>query len=209
MGIVVGAPGIGKTTTIEHYQWEKQHVFLATMFPGVKTTAHLLRTLEKSILGGNSFRRTGPNDVYHELRDWFVRAPTLLIIDEAQHLEPAGLETLRCLHDESRCGLVLSGNPTITTRLEAAPARFAQFLSRIGIRFASDGAQPEDVQCLLDHHEIADPRARTALARIGNRKRELRTPSKIINLARGVAGEQPIEFAHVERALEMFGMEEQ
>jgi hypothetical protein len=206
MGVVIGAAGVGKTTTLSYYADTEEWVYIATMSPATAALNKMLHTVGQAM---HIWGRSPPYaDIVSGLRE--RRRRCLLIIDESQHLENRALDGLRSIRDESGCGLILAGNPSVVTRFGGnKEAMFAQFLSRIGMYCRLDRIFPEDCEALCDHHQVVGARARTILKRISNRPGGLRTIGNIINVARDDAGRgKPIELQHIQDAIAHLGMEE-
>ncbi len=79
-------------------------------------------------------------------------APTnyvkLLIIDEADRLQPKSLEQVRDIYDRRQLAVILIGMPGIEIRL----IRFPQLYSRIGFAHAYKPLSKEEITFIVQHH---------------------------------------------------------
>jgi DNA transposition AAA+ family ATPase len=96
----------------------------------------------------------------------------LLIVDEADRLKTAALETLRDLYDRTALGLVLIGMPGMQRRL----ARYPQLYSRVGFAHEFRPLATDEVTSVVTNHwrelglqvpsgEFNDPDAVAAVVR--------------------------------------------
>ena len=214
IGVVVGSPGVGKTTAFRHYVEKpistlngRRTAFLVQMTQDEEAdrpNRMLLRIAEKVGL----YVLT-PSEACEQLTRRLGQGD-LLIIDEAQFLRDSGLEMLRGLHDQGHFGLVLGGNPTVITRgNKVRQARMGHFFSRIGYRCPSlDEPLPEDADALFDHHQVQGARTRMILRRYITPNDGLRQAfEKIVSTAHELAGEgNPIQLTHVEKAIVTRGL---
>ena len=109
-------------------------------------------------------------DIYAHMRATWTE---LVLVDEADRLKLAALETLRDRYDRGQIGLVLIGMPGLEKRL----ARYAQFYSRIGFvhefRTLSEGEMSFVLACqwqrlglLLEPDNASDAEAMATVIRI-------------------------------------------
>lgn len=76
------------------------------------------------------------------------RRVNLLIIDEAERLQPKCLELVRDIYDREQISVILIGMPGIEKRL----VRFPQLYSRIGFAHAYKPLVEQEVIFIIQHH---------------------------------------------------------
>ncbi|NIX75415.1 AAA family ATPase [Microvirga terricola] len=184
-GVISGGAGIGKTTTIESYRQRAPNVFVVTAEPVAKSSHALLMDLAEAI----GVVERSPVRLSRAIQNRLKTMKALLVVDEAQHLPTATLEQLRTIHDLAKCGLVLSGNQTVYSRLAggAAKAEFAQLFSRVGMKMSQDRPLDEDVVSLARAWGVTSENEINLLRVIGRKPGALRGVAKTIRLAHMVA----------------------
>lgn len=208
MGLLIGAPGVGKTTTLRHYAATERNVWLATMAPSASALVPALTRVAEAI--GTHAPATGAISVHdaicRRLRD--LGPGGLLLLDEAQHLCDQSLEELRCIHDSAEVGIVIAGNATFVTRFagKVKAAAFAQLTSRIGAKMFLKEPMPEDIAALCDHHRVAGKKSRVLLERHAGIGGGLRIVGKLIRHAERLAEGRAIELRHLQDATAALGL---
>lgn len=180
---IYGSSGVSKTKTIEHYRQENPNVWVATMTPAhsgvsacLEEIAHALEMRGLSARASRLFREIEPR----------VRGTLgLIIIDEAQHLQPTALEVIRALHDASGIGIVLAGNETVYARLTGGvkSAIFAQLFSRVGKRLKIVRPLKADVVSIANALGVTGKKECDALYSIAQKPGALRSVVKTLRLA--------------------------
>ncbi|MBF0392301.1 MAG: ATP-binding protein [Alphaproteobacteria bacterium] len=209
MGSVTGGPGVGKSSAIAEFARQQPHAILCRM---TKAAGRLQPGLARIVtsLGGYAAAQMGSADLYEEiLRRLPHYTTTLLILDEAQHMDDDLLEAVRDLFDEDRGGVVLVGSGELSDRWNAKSAakrrKWAQLTSRLTVNYDIPAALPEDIAALCDHHAIASKRSRALLSRAGASDGGLRNIAVRIAIARNLVGAGAIELAHLEEAERILG----
>lgn len=206
---IVGDPGLGKTASLDQYRATTPNAYKVTASPSISTNFAILRAVEAALQATPYYNTSLSNRALSAMvRDGLRDAHAVLIIDEAQWCSEAGLEELRAIHDETKCGLVLAGNRQVLSRLEGKhrAAAYAQLFSRISFRHLIERPEPDDVQVLLDAWKVTSPKERDYLNRIAMRPGGggLRQMSKVLELASITAlGEGQLEercLTHIEDA---------
>lgn len=131
--VIYGAPGIGKTVTLEKYVKTNPTALFITATPNIRSgrdiMEEILEVLNKKADGRNkSLEKSIINTLKNSNR--------MIIIDEAHFLRLDGLETLRRIYDATKCPVALVGNPKIMEIItEKNKTVTGQFFSR-SVRFA-------------------------------------------------------------------------
>ena len=183
LAVIVGAPGVGKTTTARQYASQVANVWLLTAEPCFGQPRAMLEYLAQVV--GVSAPGVSGQRISRAIVDRISRTGGLIIVDEAQHLSSVTLDQLRTIHDLSDIGVTLLGNPSVYGRLDGGNRRehFAQLWSRIGMRVRRDGAQKGDIDALLDAWAVEDAEARAACRAVGLRGGALRSMTKVLRQA--------------------------
>jgi DNA transposition AAA+ family ATPase len=179
--VVVGVPGIGKTSAIDHYAATTPNVFRLTLEPSCKSVFAML------ILLTEVMRITEKNPALLSQRiGAFLQAKEgLIIIDEAQHAGMDMLEQLRAFSDTAGAGVVLAGNHSILKKIAGGSGRgqYAQLASRVGMRLVLNKARKGDVDSIADAWSITDAAERTFIAKIAAKPGALRSVTKMMRIA--------------------------
>lgn len=186
--LVIGAAGVSKTSSIRQYKANNPNVFVATMAPHTRSVNGMLLQLCHALELNE--RRSGGSYTLAQLAiSRLIDRRAVVIIDEAQHLSDVALEQLRYIHDVSGAGLVLSGNPTVLTRVTggARRAEFAQLDSRISLPHVIKHPDPEDIAIMLDAWTVRDEREREFMAKIAMSPGALRKFTQVLKLATLIA----------------------
>ena len=170
IGLCYGVPGVGKTVSARQYaRWDELEAVLGPpphrhdgipppdsgpwqtilYTPGVVNTP---RIIERDVGGlwRAVFGLARRAIVGHPDPERGPRPPDLIVVDEADCLETAGLEQLRDLYDRRHIGLVLIGMPGLQKRL----ARYAQLYSRVGFVHQFQPLSGREFQNVVEHELV-------------------------------------------------------
>ena len=183
--VVVGAPGIGKTTTARAYHRTGHNVWLLTAQPTGGSAGRMVNDLATALeMGGHLGMRAAAL-----LNPLIIKRlqglQSLIIVDEAQHLSSPALDQLRTYHDLAECGVVLLGNHSIFRRLDGGvrSADYAQLFSRVGMRLDRKKPHSDDIEILLDAWKIEDKAVRKVARAVARRPGALRAMTKVLKQA--------------------------
>jgi DNA transposition AAA+ family ATPase len=150
MVVVAGVPGVSKTATARQYCQDNPRAYMATMDPACRGVPTMLLEILDAI--GVADARGTPQQLAKKVVQKLTEAPSLLILDEAQHLSEQAIEQLRAINDRTRqmgagAGIVLMGNELAYTKIgpTGSKAVFAQVSSRIAQRRYFEAPLAEDV----------------------------------------------------------------
>lgn len=204
-GLVMGAPGVSKTTSAKYYKASYPSVWLITMEPAKGGVHHVLMELRAEL---QVQERAVAN-----ISDAIVRrlsgCNALLIVDEAQHLQSRAIDQLRTIHDKAQCGVVLMGNESIVAKLgdpERAP-QLAQLYSRIGLRLDLRRPKKADIDALLAAWDVGDKAEQEFLGKVAAKPGGLRSLTKTVRAATAMAAgnEEKRTLAHLRDAWSRVG----
>ncbi len=131
--LLCGDSGAGKTTALKKFAMDNTDVIYISVNPTCRTP----RTIMTVILSKLNQKTTGrENDLYNRLYECLMGTNLkLIIVDEADNLNPRALQTLRHLNDETGIGLVFSGNDIIHHQMYGRGSlQYDQLRTRIGSR---------------------------------------------------------------------------
>lgn len=183
--VVYGAPGLGKTCSINQYARQGASCWVATMSTA---TSSIVTCLEEVCAAVGLEPGSGAARMQRALVKRLADSGGILIIDEAQHLKLDALEVLRALHDQAGVALALVGNETVYSRLTGGnrSANFAQLYSRVGKRVSLTKPHEEDVKAMAAAWGLEGPAA-DIVKDIAATPGALRSVTKVLRLATMVA----------------------
>lgn len=202
IAVIYGGAGVGKTYSCQEYQRNYPNVWLVTM---TSDTAHVAAALEEiaETIGLRGIPGRAAR-LRRELVRKFNGSKGLLIIDEAQHLSMAALESLRAIHDATGIGLVLAGNDYVYARLTGGSrsATFAQLFSRLGKKLRLVRPSKNDALVLLDTIGVKGKKERETLVDIALKDGALRIMVKVWRLATMIADGKgaDVTYGHIQAA---------
>ena len=216
IAVVFGGAGVSKTTTALRYvndrrPAEKGHVYYVTAAKWISSPTAILQEIADAIsiyLAASAYR----ND---SLARGILRklAPgDLLIVDEAQHLDPNALDGIRYFHDEGRIGIAYLGNQEVWSRIggKGRRAAFAQLHSRVGMRLPIPQPQEGDADAVLEAWGIVGRNERRYAQQIASLPGGLRTLAQVLRQARIVARgmKRPVDQNIMRAAADSLGIDE-
>lgn len=186
-GVIVGPPGGGKTWALKDYRQNNPNVWLVTVEPLIKTASAIMQEI-CTVMGIAEKSATRlPRAIARHTED----KQGLLIVDEAQILDVAGLEQLRALNrDGDGLAIVICGNVGILSKLEGLSKSNAQLYSRVGGRKVFHGATAEDINTLLSAWGVEDAAEDRFLRAIAAKPGHLRNIDKCLKRANVLANGQ-------------------
>lgn len=206
MGIVVGSPGVGKTTALRRYADTHTETYFCTMRSSVSSLSAALAHICAALGEYGATKSAETSQIICNRIRW-TGEDAMLIIDEAQELKDTVINELRGIHDATGLPIVFCGNRDFRSRFNnTRAAAFAQFTSRVGIRLELWESSIADIETVCRHHKVQGKRAWTYLtdhAASGG----LRTVSKLIAPAARIAGAGPIQLKHLKAAARLLGAE--
>ena len=209
VAITLGA-GMGKTTTAEKYLELVPSTYMVTMRPTTSSMHAMLKELARALQITEKSSHLVDTAIGEKLRR--NGRKTLLMIDEAQHLNDEAVNQLRYFLDRYKCGIALIGNLDIQTRYGGATPRegYGQIHRRISKRLQRLKPQAGDIEALLDARQISDPESRKLLATIGQKPGALGQIVETLQLAQLLAAgkAEPLAATHIRAAWINRGNEE-
>ena len=149
---IYGAPGIGKTVTVNRWVETHPNSIFFTASPNI----HNGRDVMEEILEAIGKKQTGRNKALEKSIVQMLKGSNrAIIIDEAHFLRLSALETLRRIHDVTDVPLILVGNPAIMDIItEQNKTLTGQFFSR-STRISLDAKIPlADVKKIVLQHGV-------------------------------------------------------
>ena len=200
ISLVYGGAGVSKTTTAKRFCSQSSErnemassyirspkVYYVSAAKYIATPAAILEAIAEIIspYGVQAYRKD-------QLAKSILRVlhpGDLLIVDEAQHLEPAALDGIRYFHDEAQIGIAYLGNEEVYTRIngKARKATFAQLSSRVGMRLHIELPTIDDVDAILEAWAIYGKQTRELAHQIAHRPGGLRGLTQVLRQARVLA----------------------
>ncbi|MEL6478108.1 MAG: AAA family ATPase [Pseudomonadota bacterium] len=200
MAVIAGAPGVGKTMAAREYMARHNNVHLVTMDPEMTSPNRLLAEVMHVI----GLPEKSPTQMRYKLEEHLRNTRSLLIIDEAQHLQPKALDMARSLHDRMEIGVVLMGNHGFfaATKSQSRTDGFAQFFSRVGARVRIDAPTEKDIDVVLDGWGVSDAKSRKVLHDVASKMWALRGLKKTMHAAADLAASEGSEMTatHIRQA---------
>lgn len=205
IGSVVGAPGVGKTTTALAYADCARKARYCVMDPVHDTMAAMLTLVCEAIV-----ERAPPirSVALHEVICNAIGNDDVevLLVDEAQHLNARNLDQLRCIHDETSLPMILLGNESLGSRYNTArAAAFAQLTSRIGPRLNLKGSKVADLRAFARHEGVHEAEAIAFLEKWVAGTAGLRQASMLLQIGRDMVGDGDIRLDHLKKAASLLG----
>ena len=196
LAVIVGDPGVGKTTTLKRYAKDDRRAVYICMDPSHSSMAAMLATLSRAL---DKYPGRGSADMVRGiLYALEYDSKTVLLIDEAQHLGPRNVDMARSIFDASGVPVVFAGNASLRNRFDNSQiAAFTQVTSRVGRKVDLPGATLADVAALAGHFEIRQPDLIDQLARLRASHSGLRKIARVLKLAHKLAGEGDITKDHL------------
>ena len=192
---IVGAPGIGKSTTCREYQRTHSNVWLATMAAHTTGVVPVLREVCDAVSGSHA---NGASALAREICRKIRGTGGLLIIDEAHHISLQALDAIRALHDSTDTAVALVGSIELAGKLERMP----QLYSRLGIRLNRPRVLTDDVNALMDAWQIQGRPERRFVTSVAKGPGALRTVTKMLRLATSLAraNDESLTLQHIRDA---------
>jgi hypothetical protein len=123
--VVVGHPGLGKTTFPEQYRRTHPNIWICTMSPD---TEGLVPMFEEIAIELGIKPEGGAAKVRRSIIDRVRGTGGLVIVDESHHLKPKSLDAARRIADSAGIGMAFVGQPELLAKIKQLP----QVNSRIG-----------------------------------------------------------------------------
>ena len=183
---IYGAPGIGKTVTVNRWVETHPNSIFFTASPNI----HNGRDVMEEILEAIGKKQTGRNKALEKSIVQMLKGSNrAIIIDEAHFLRLSALETLRRIHDVTDVPLILVGNPAIMDIItEQNKTLTGQFFSR-STRISLDAKIPlADVKKIVLQHGVEmDKDCIAELHRVARGPGALRVMTKLFLVAWTIA----------------------
>jgi DNA transposition AAA+ family ATPase len=196
MALISTPPGCGKTASVRQYAATHAQVFVVTVSPAIRGVPTVLISILAAM--GEREAKGTPQVLSERVRARVRGAGALLVIDEAQHLSAQALDEVRSIHDETGCGVVLSGDETLIANLK----RYPQLYSRLGVRHSQPRPLVEDITAIAAGWGVEKGASLSYLHEIGRKSGGIRTLTKTMRLAvrAARAGGLPLDVADLRDA---------
>lgn len=140
IAVVYGQAGLGKTMAVKHYCELNPSSILIEANPSFTVLALMRKIAEACKLPSSG----SLNDLFEAVAERLEDSGRLIVVDEAENLPLRALEILRRLHDETGCGMVMSGMPRLVSNLRGKHGELVQLYSRVSVALPLGDALPDD-----------------------------------------------------------------
>lgn len=131
MGVFICEVGTGKTSSAKEYRKRYSNTLLVECLPEM-TAAGLLEELGEQLNLQHELRGASTHQRFKRTIQALTGTEILLILDEAEELQPAALEYIRRIRDIANVGVVLQGAPKLQNLIKPNTGKFNRIRSRIG-----------------------------------------------------------------------------
>ncbi len=203
---IIGAPGVSKTTTAEHYRDSNSNVWMVTMTPSTASASALLAEICMTM----DIDERSTTRMSRAIGQRVKNIQALIIIDEAQHLTVAALEEARSLVDRFKVGVGVLGNRTIHARLYGkGQENHGQLFSRASMKPKLFAPMAGDICQMVAAWGVTDPAEVSFLKAVGRKIGALRNIDTVMKLAGMLAAGagQPRSLAHIRAAWEQIDVD--
>ena len=213
LGLIVGDPGVGKTTAIAHYADNTAHV---TAFEMIRLPTRAFGPALEALCAGVGYELYARDHVAERSRrlllwlaerwDGLDEHRPLIIIDEAQCLPENVVDYLRHCWSAALIGIVLSGNGELRRRFNKSKStNLAPFDSRLGPRLDLHAPSRADVATICCARGVQGAREAAYLQRHAEAGGLRRIDKIIATAARRFPGEA-IRLPQIETAILFLGL---
>lgn len=202
ISLIYGDAGLGKTISLKEYVSLHPDVIYVELKDCDKSTKGVCEKILSCI---GKEKRGVDRLLVDTITNYLLNNPTLIIIDEAQHLSIRALENLRAINDSTETGIVLCGNPTVYDRMHGrGQAHFAQLYSRIGIRRHVIEPTLEDITEIFQPYSL-DKESLLYLHKLALQRGGIRNCVKVLNIALQLRNseKEPLNIDHLQSAYQL------
>ncbi|ANX76108.1 ATPase [Neisseria meningitidis] len=188
IAVIYGQAGLGKTQAVKNY-CEKHGAILIEANPSF-TALVLMKKLAASV----KLTTSGTlNDLFEETAYRLGGSERLIVVDEAENLPQRALEIVRRLHDETGCGLVLSGMPRLVANLRGKHGELVQLYSRVSVALNLGESLPDEELFEIAKAALPDADKETLLELVKHSNGNMRRMSKLMRGAVRTANKNGIK----------------
>jgi DNA transposition AAA+ family ATPase len=196
---IVGDPGVGKTRALAHCAatMPQTYLFTVSAITG-KALSRIFREL-CMVLGVHYGTIT---DIQRRMFEHDFSGHVLLI-DEAQNLNPQAIRELLYLNDMAQLSLIFCGNKEVLKRVSTDSGAFAQISSRVAFRETVDCILDADADAIASAFDIDGDDAYALTRKIAEHY-HARGIVNVLTRARGFANSKKIKAGHIQDSLALF-----
>jgi DNA transposition AAA+ family ATPase len=146
IGVCYSAAGLGKTVSGREYAARNSDVIFIEVDPGY-TKKYLVQKLAEKIGVANTKKHV--SYIFDEVVDKLIDSGRFIIIDEAEQLPYAALETVRRIYDKAGVGILLTGMHKLLNNLRGNRDQYTQLFSRVGMAAKLEPLTEKDTRLIL------------------------------------------------------------
>lgn len=205
MGVIYGDAGVGKTKTARQFQQEVNDVHIVTLKSIDSNARSTLQRIASDIGIGGGSQDYYSRRIFQTICSKLTQN-SILIIDEAQHTDIKAIDSIRAIHDEVGCGIVLIGNrPLFRTVFGDTSGALAQLHSRVALCIEIGRPTDEDVSEFCKAWGVPVGKSADFIKRIAQEPGGLRSAANLTRNACMIAEKPPaaIEVGDLKLALQI------
>lgn len=149
-GVFAGYVGTGKTTALKQYTKKHTGVYLIEADPDMNANILMTDLLEAMGIASAGLNRS---ERFRMTVKALKGTESLIIVDEADKIQPKSLEYLRRIRDKAEVGIVLAGTEKLQAMINRRHGQFDQIRSRVSMwPNLIKGISKEDANAVLEQH---------------------------------------------------------